>query len=65
MKRDLVVKELSTQELKDRLITERAELTRLKINHAISPLENPNVLVTHKKNIARILTELRAREIEK
>ena len=63
MKSEFVVKELSTAELKDRLDTERAELNKMKLNHAISPIENPNLIKAHKKNIARILTELRRREL--
>ncbi len=63
MKSEFVVKELSTAELKDRLDTERAALHKMKFNHAISPVENPNLIKSHKKNIARILTELRRREL--
>ncbi len=63
MKTDFVVRELTTEELKDRLDTERAELHKMRLNHAISPVENPNLIRKHKKNIARILTELRRREL--
>lgn len=63
MKTEFVVKELSTPELKDRLDVEQVELNRLKLNHAISPVENPNLIKKHKRTIARILTELRRREM--
>lgn len=63
MKSEFVVKELSTAELNDRLDMERAELQKLRLNHAISPIDNPNLIKNHKKNIARILTELRRREL--
>jgi large subunit ribosomal protein L29 len=59
-----VVKEMSTVELRERLVEERKHLTRLKLNHAVSPLENPHKISENKKVIARILTELRKREIE-
>ncbi|UBM61717.1 50S ribosomal protein L29 [Candidatus Sulfidibacterium hydrothermale] len=59
-----VVKEMSTADLQDRLVEERKHLTRLKLNHAVSPLENPQVIVESKKTIARMLTELRRRELE-
>lgn len=62
MKSDFVVKELSVAELKDRLETERAELNKMKMNHVISPIENPNLISARKRNIARILTELTRRE---
>ena len=59
-----VITELSTQELKERLDEERIQLSKLKMNHAVSPLENPNVIAQFRKTIARILTELRKRELE-
>ncbi|MBR1516757.1 MAG: 30S ribosomal protein S17 [Bacteroidales bacterium] len=33
------------------------------LTHAVSPLENPNKIKESRRNIARYLTELRAREI--
>jgi large subunit ribosomal protein L29 len=37
-------------------------LVRMRLNHAITPLENPQKLKQAKLTIARLLTELRARE---
>lgn len=59
-----VIKELSTADLMERLDEERKHLVRLKINHAVSPLENPNKIKTYRRTIARIMTELRHRESE-
>lgn len=59
-----VIRELSTPELKERLEEEKKQLSRLKINHAVSALENPNKIKDYRKTIARILTELKKREIE-
>lgn len=59
-----VIQELSTAELQERLEEEKKQLTRLKLNHAVSPLENPNKIKAYKKTIARMLTELRRRELE-
>jgi large subunit ribosomal protein L29 len=59
-----VIKELSTQDLIDRLEEEKKQLTKLKLNHAVSPLENPNKIKDYRKTIARIQTELRKRELE-
>jgi large subunit ribosomal protein L29 len=42
MKNQLVLKELSTAEVQERLDMERTLLQKMKINHAISPIENPN-----------------------
>lgn len=58
-----VIKEMSTAELRERLVEEKKHLTRLKLNHAVSPLENPHKITDNKKTIARILTELRTREM--
>ncbi len=58
-----VVKELSTADIIERLEEERKHLTRLKLNHAVSPLENPNDIKANRKAIARLETELRSRTI--
>ena len=58
-----VVAELSTPELKERLIEEKLQLSKLVLNHAISPIENPNKITEQRKTIARIKTELRKREL--
>jgi large subunit ribosomal protein L29 len=58
------IKALSSEELKDRLNTERANMQNLRFAHAISPLENPMKLREAKRSIARLNTEVRRREIE-
>lgn len=58
-----VVKELSTNEIRERLEEEKKQLTKLKLNHAVSPLENPNKIKAYRKTIARLVTEIRARDI--
>ena len=58
-----VIKELSTPDLIDRLEEEKKQLTKLKLNHAVSPLENPNTIKDYRKTIARIETELTKREL--
>jgi large subunit ribosomal protein L29 len=63
MKNEIAIKELSTAELKERLEAERATYQKMILTHAVSPLENPNKIKESRKNIARCLTELRAREI--
>ena len=59
-----VIIELTTPELIERLEEERKLLTKLKLNHAVSPLENPNVIKEYRKTVARVKTELRKRELE-
>jgi len=59
-----VIKEMSSSELNERLVEERKQLTKLKINHAVTPLENVKKISVYKRTVARILTELRNREIK-
>jgi large subunit ribosomal protein L29 len=57
------IKELSTSDLIERIDTEKTMLTRMKLNHAITPLDNPQKIKQVKLTIARLLTELRQREL--
>ncbi|MBM3419600.1 MAG: 50S ribosomal protein L29 [Bacteroidetes bacterium] len=57
------IKELSSKELLERLDNENSMLVRMRLNHAISPLDNPMKIRYARKNIARIETELRKREL--
>ncbi len=58
------IKELSSQELQERLESEESMMVRMKMNHAVSPLDNPNKIVETRKNIARLKTEVRTRQIQ-
>jgi large subunit ribosomal protein L29 len=57
------IKELSKAEILERIQTDQDSLLRMKMNHAISPLDNPQVIVGVRRNIARMKTILRQREI--
>jgi large subunit ribosomal protein L29 len=59
------IKELSTSDLLERIDTERTMLVRMKLNHAITPLDNPQKVKEVKLTVARLLTELRTRELNK
>lgn len=63
MKQQVII-ELSTPELQERLEQETMQLQKLKLNHAVSPIENPNKIREFKRTIARLKTELRRRAIE-
>ncbi len=63
MKNELVLKDIPTSELLERLETEKTMYQKMLLQHAVSPIENPNKIKESRKNIARYLTELRAREI--
>ena len=58
------IRELSTPDLIERIDTERTMLVRMRLNHAITPLDNPQKIKQTKITIARLVTELRARELK-
>lgn len=55
--------ELTDQELLERLDNEKDYLSRLRLNHAISPLDNPNKLTEARRNVARLYTEINNRKL--
>ena len=59
------VRELDTTALAEKLENAQAQLTQLKLNHAVSPLENPSQIKAVRRDIARMKTELRLRELTK
>jgi len=59
------IKELTTAEIAERLDAEKAKLNNMKLNHTISPLDNPLQIRDARKTIARLATELRQRELTK
>jgi large subunit ribosomal protein L29 len=62
-KKGTELKDLTVQELQDKLQEERNALTKLRFNHTVSPIESPVMLRHKRKDVARILTELRQREL--
>ncbi len=58
------IKQLSTKELIERIEEEKIRLVKMKMNHAISPLENPLEIRNTRRTIARLKTELRRRQLE-
>lgn len=62
MKKD-EIKELSTPDLLEHLARMEKEYRQQKINHAITPLDNPAKITADRKMIARVKTELRQRQL--
>ncbi len=58
------IKELSNDELNEKLISFTNELSEMKMTHAISPIENPLQIKKIRRTIARINTELTNRSIQ-
>ena len=59
------VRELETQDLLEKVENAEAKLQQLKLNHSIAPLENPSQIKDVRRDIARMKTELRQRELNK
>ena len=55
----------TTEELKAQLEEKQELLKRMKFDHAISPIENPSKIRMARKEIARMLTELKSRSLSK
>ncbi|MGI6213538.1 MAG: 50S ribosomal protein L29 [Christensenellales bacterium] len=55
--------ELSNEELNNKLNELKAELFSLRFKHATNQLSNPMVLVNCKRDIARVKTVIRQREL--
>ncbi len=56
------IRELSNKELLERIDTEQNLLVRLRMNHAVSPLDNPNKISETRRTVARLKTEWKARQ---
>ena len=59
------VKELDTKELVEKIENAEVALQKMKLNHAVSPLENPSQIKAARRDVARMKTELRQRELNK
>jgi large subunit ribosomal protein L29 len=57
------IKELTTKEIVEKIQVEKENLVRLRLNHAVSPLDNPLKIKESKRNIARLKTILHQREL--
>jgi large subunit ribosomal protein L29 len=53
--------ELTAQELQNKIQDGKKTLASFKLNHAVSPLENPLVIRNARKDVARFKTELNSR----
>ena len=55
--------DLATPDLLDKLAEEKERLVKMKVTHAVSPIENPQSLKEQRRAIARLKTEIRRREL--
>ncbi len=59
------LKELDVKELTEKLENAQSALETMKLNHTVSPLENPSQIKAARRDIARMKTEIRLRELNK
>jgi large subunit ribosomal protein L29 len=57
------IREFTTKEIEERVDAERTMLSKLSMNHAVSPLDNPQKIKVMRRNVARMKTELRKRQL--
>ena len=57
------VKSLETKELIEKIENAETALAKMKLNHQITPLENPSLIKAARRDIARLKTELHQREL--
>lgn len=53
------IKDMSVQDLTERIAAEKAKLATMKVQHAVSPVEDPSIIKKTRRDIARMLTILR------
>ena len=58
------IENLSLEDLQDKLADYQKQLLDLKMNHAVSPLENPLQIKTIRKTVARLLTAINSKQNE-
>ena len=60
-----VLTDMPLNELQDLLVSERERLVKMRMGHAVSPMENPMKIKFSRKTVARIMTELSRRNTSK
>ena len=59
------VKQLDTKELVEKIQNAETVLDKMRLNHQVTPLETPSRIKVARRDIARLKTELRQRELNK
>ena len=59
------ITELADKDLREKLEQAEEALKNTKLNHQVSPLENPSLIKGARRDIARMKTVLRQRELNK
>lgn len=59
------ITELADKDLREKLEQTEAALNQMKLNHQVTPLENPSTIKATRRDIERMKTVLRQRELNK
>ena len=65
MKKNTEIRDLTLDELKEKLVSEQESLRKMKFAHQVSAIENPMKIKEARKLVARINTLLRQKETQK
>jgi len=58
------IKDFSVDDLTEKFAEQKDVLSKLKLSHAVSPIENPMQIKLARRTVARLKTELRKRELQ-
>jgi large subunit ribosomal protein L29 len=58
------ITQLTPDGIREKIAEESASLSKLKLNHTVSSIENPLKIRTSRRLIARLKTELKSRELQ-
>ena len=58
------IKELSPSDLVEKVIDTKLVLKKIEFNNVISPVDNPLIIRSLRRDIAKLKTEIRRRELE-
>jgi len=58
------ITQLTPDGIREKIVEESASLSKLKLNHTVSSIENPLKIRISRRLIARLKTELKSRELQ-
>lgn len=58
------IKQMSLSDLQEKVIDTQLNLKKIEFNNYISPVENPLIIRSLRREVARLKTEIRRRELE-
>lgn len=58
------IKQLSSEDLIEKILETKLSLKKIEFNNVIAPVDNPLIIRTLRRDVAKLKTEIRRREIE-